>query len=280
MQHTTVPDREHLAVGIDIGGTGTKAGLVDVLTGALVGDRVRRDTPRPATPEAVLDTVVAVLDALGEQASGQELLVAPEELTRLPIGCAFPGVIKDGTVLFTGNLDPAFDGFPIVEGLSDRIRTAVHFANDADAAGLAEMTLGAGRDHRRDTVIMTTLGTGIGTALFSGGRLFPYTELGHLLIDGEAAERRTSVAAMRREGYDLDEWGHRLTTYYRELERLFFPDLFVVGGGISKRAHEFLHLIDVQTPVRPAALVNNAGIAGAAVVGHGGGKLKVRKRPA
>ncbi|MGO1397841.1 MAG: polyphosphate--glucose phosphotransferase [Brevibacterium yomogidense] len=267
-----------LAIGIDIGGTGTKAGLVDVATGTMLGSRVREDTPQPATPQAVIATVASVVSTLGEQSEEAGLLPTAGHVERLPIGCAFPGVIKQGTVQFTGNLDDAFDGFPIVDALSDALGAKVHMANDADAAGLAEMTYGAGRDHRKDTVMMTTLGTGIGTALFAGGRLFPYTELGHLTVDGVAAETRTSVAAMRRDGYDMQEWCRRLTVYYRELERLFWPDLFIVGGGISKRAADFLSDIDVETPIRAAELLNNAGIVGAGLLGHNKGKMKVRRK--
>lgn len=280
MSQTTTPDVPRLAVGIDIGGTGTKAGLVDIDRGQKVGDRVRLDTPQPATPGAVIDTVAAVLEELAESAASHGHINDAEHLTKLPVGCAFPGVIKDGTVLFTGNLDPGFDGFPIVEALSERIRTHAHMANDADAAGLAEMTYGAGRDHRKKTVIMTTLGTGIGTALFADGRLFPYTELGHIMIDGDVAEKRTSVSAMRREGYDMDEWCRLLTVYYRELERLFWPDLFIVGGGISKRSAEFLADIEVKTPMRAAKLLNNAGIVGAGLLGFNQGKMKVRRAQA
>ena len=270
-------DVSRLAIGIDIGGTGTKVGLVDVATGTMLGGRVREDTPQPATPEAVIATVASVVGTLGEQSTEAGLLPTADHVAKPPIGCAFPGVIKQGIVQFTGNLDAAFDGFPIVDALSTALGTKVHMANDADAAGLAEMTYGAGRDHRKDAVMMTTLGTGIGTALFAGGRLFPYTELGHLTVDGVAAETRTSVAAMRRDGYDMQEWCRRLTVYYRELERLFWPDLFIVGGGISKRAADFLADIDVETPIRAAELLNNAGIVGAGLLGHDKGKMRVRR---
>ncbi len=275
-----MPQHEHLdvsrlAIGIDIGGTGTKAGLVDVGSGTMLGRRVREDTPQPATPEAVIATVASVVGTLGEESEAAGLLAGPDDIAGLPVGCAFPGVIKQGTVQFTGNLDDSFDGFPIVDALSTSLGTPAHMANDADAAGLAEMTYGAGREHRSSTVMMTTLGTGIGTALFAGGRLFPYTELGHLTIDGVAAEKRASVAAMRRDGSDMQEWCRRLTVYYRELERLFWPDLFIVGGGISKRAAEFLSDIDVATPIRAAELLNNAGIVGAGLLGHDEGRMRV-----
>lgn len=270
-------DVSRLAIGIDIGGTGTKAGLVDVATGTMRGGRVREDTPQPSTPEAVIATVATVVGTLGAESAAAGLIPGADHVRLLPVGCAFPGVIKQGIVQFTGNLDASFDGFSIVDALSNALGTTAHMANDADAAGLAEMTYGAGRNHRRDTVMMTTLGTGIGTALFAGGRLFPYTELGHLTVDGVAAETRTSVAAMRRDGYDMQEWCRRLTVYYRELERLFWPDLFIVGGGISKRAADFLADIDVKTPIRAAELLNNAGIVGAGLLGHDQGRMRVRR---
>lgn len=278
MSQSGTVDPARLAIGIDIGGTGTKAGLVDVTTGRMLGRRVREDTPQPAMPEAVIATVASVVATLAEQSAQDGFLPSADAAHRLPVGCAFPGVIKQGTVQFTGNLDASFDGCPIVDALSGALGTTAHMANDADAAGLAEMSYGAGRGHREDTVMMTTLGTGIGTALFAGGRLFPYTELGHLTVDGVAAETRTSVAAMRRDGYDMQEWCRRLTVYYRELERLFWPDLFIVGGGISKRAADFLADIDVQTPIRPAELLNNAGIVGAGLLGHDTGRMRVRTR--
>ncbi|HLR44328.1 MAG TPA: ROK family protein [Brevibacterium sp.] len=278
MSQSGTVDPARLAIGIDIGGTGTKAGLVDVTTGRMLGRRVREDTPQPAMPEAVIATVASVVGTLAEQSAQDGFLPSADAAHRLPVGCAFPGVIKQGTVQFTGNLDASFDGCPIVDALSGALGTTAHMANDADAAGLAEMSYGAGRGHREDTVMMTTLGTGIGTALFAGGRLFPYTELGHLTVDGVTAETRTSVAAMRRDGYDMQEWCRRLTVYYRELERLFWPDLFIVGGGISKRAADFLADIDVQTPIRPAELLNNAGIVGAGLLGHDEGRMRVRTR--
>lgn len=277
MPQNTSPAVSRLAVGIDIGGTGTKAGVVDVDRGEMIGDRIRLDTPQPATPDAVIETVAAVVDALGHSAALHGFIRAAKHITKLPVGCAFPGVIKAGTVRFTGNLDAGFVGFPIVDELSERIRTHAYMANDADAAGLAEMVYGSGSGHRKQTVIMTTLGTGIGTALFADGRLFPYAELGHIMIEGEVAEKRTSVAAMRREGYDMEEWCKRLTVYYRELDRLFWPDLFIVGGGISKRSADFLAHIDVETPIRAARLLNNAGIVGAGLLGFNQGRMKVRR---
>lgn len=272
------PNLQHLAVGIDIGGTGTKVGLVDVREGALIGKRCRLDTPGDARAEEIVATVRAALDDLAAQTAEAGVISAPEHLSKLPVGAAFPGVVKKGTVAFAGNLTAAI-GAPIVDMLSEAVGTAVHIANDADAAGLAEMTYGSGRKHRKESVIVTTLGTGIGTALFTSGRLYPYLELGHLMMGEEVAERQMSVAAMRRLDLGFEEWGARLTAYYRELERLFFPDLFILGGGISKRSAEFLPHIAVDTPIRVAKLLNNAGIVGAGLLGANQGKAKVgRKR--
>ncbi|WP_029088573.1 ROK family protein [Brevibacterium album] len=270
-------DTSHLAIGIDIGGTGTKVGLVDVEAGELVGKRCRLDTPADASAEGIVETVSAALGDLAAQCAEAGVIAAPEHLMKLPVGAAFPGVVKRGTVVFAGNLTQAI-GAPIADLLREATGTAVHIANDADAAGLAEMTYGAGRKHRKESVIVTTLGTGIGTALFTSGRLYPYSELGHIMMGEEVAERQMSVAAMRRLELGFEEWGARLTTYYRELERLFFPDLFILGGGISKRSAEYLHHIDVKTPIRVAKLLNNAGIVGAGLLGANQGRPRVGRR--
>lgn len=270
-------DVSRLGVGIDIGGTGTKAGLVDLKKGELVDKRCRLDTPAGASAEEVVATVSAVLGSLAAQASENGHIAEPGHLMKLPVGAAFPGVVKNGTVAFAGNLTSTV-GAPIVDLLSETAGTFVHIANDADAAGLAEMTFGAGRKHRRESVIVTTLGTGIGTALFTSGRLYPYSELGHIMMGEETAERQMSVAAMRRLELEFEEWGARLTLYYKELERLFFPDLFIMGGGISKRSAEFLSHIQVETPIKVAKLLNNAGIVGAALLGLNQGKPKVGRK--
>lgn len=237
------------AFGLDIGGTGIKGGIVDLASGELVSERVRLDTPQPATVSAVLDTAAAVVTEVG---------------WRGPVGCAFPGVVKNGVVGSSANIDDEWLGEHLEQHLAERLGAPVRSLNDADAAGLAEMRLGAGRGHD-GVVMMLTLGTGIGSALFIDGRLVPNTELGHLEIDGANAESRASAAARKREGLSFEEWGVRLQRYFAHVEQLFSPDLFIVGGGISRRADEFLHLISVRAPVVPARLRQNSGIVGAAL---------------
>lgn len=237
------------AFGLDIGGTGIKGGIVDLTTGELVSERVRFDTPQPATISGVLDTAAAVVAEVGWTG---------------PVGCAFPGIVKHGVVGSAANVDDEWLGEHLEEHLAARLGAPVRTLNDADAAGLAEMRLGAGSGHE-GVVLMLTLGTGIGSALFIDGRLVPNTELGHLEIDGAIAEARGSAAARKREDLSFEEWGARLHRYFAHLERLFTPDLFIVGGGISRRADEFLHFISVQAPVIPARLRQNSGIVGAAL---------------
>ncbi len=246
-------DREEMRVrtafGLDIGGTGIKGGVVDLASGDLVSERVRLDTPQPATVAAVLDTAAAVVAQTGW--SG-------------PVGCAFPGVVKDGVVGSAANIDDEWLGEHLEQRLAERLNAPVRSLNDADAAGLAEMRLGAGVG-RDGVVMMLTLGTGIGSALFVDGRLVPNTELGHLEVDGAVAESRASAAAREREGLSYEEWGLRLQRYFSHVEQLFSPDLFIVGGGISRKADRFLPLISVRADLVPARLRQNSGIVGAAL---------------
>ncbi|HET7736061.1 MAG TPA: ROK family protein [Nocardioidaceae bacterium] len=238
-------------VGIDIGGTGIKGALVDVSTGELVSKRTKIDTPRPATPEAVLDVVAALVD---EIAPGHS-----------PVGVTVPAVVRHGVVRTAANIDPSWIGVDADALMEERLGRPVHVLNDADAAGYAEVMFGAARG-RRGVVMVTTLGTGIGTALVHDGVLVPNNELGHIEIGGRVAETFASNSAREREELSYPDWAERLTTYYRVLERLISPDLFVVGGGVSKSSDQFLHLIDIETEIVPAALGNNAGIIGAALL--------------
>lgn len=242
-----------LGFGLDIGGTGIKGAIVDLLTGELVSERVRIDTPQPATVDAVLATAEAVITAAAW--SG-------------PIGCAFPGIVKSGLVGSTANVDDEWLGVDLRARLSERLDLPVRALNDADAAGVGEIELGAGRD-LGGVVLMLTLGTGIGSALFVDGQLVPNTELGHLELEGVAAETRASAAARQREGLSYEEWAQRLQRYFTHLERLFSPDFFIVGGGISRKADRFLPLLSLRTPIVAAELRQNAGIVGAALVGSG-----------
>ncbi len=241
-------------LGVDIGGTGIKIALVDLDRGALASDRTKVDTPSPATPDAVLDVVV-------------ELVGKSDVDPKAPIGVTVPGVVHHGVVHSAANIDHAWIGTDADALLTERLDRLVHVVNDADAAGVAEVAYGAAKD-RSGVVIVTTLGTGIGTAVVLDGRLLPNTELGHIEIDGHDAESRAANRAREEEGLSWKEWAERLDVYYRTLERLFSPDLFVVGGGVSKKADKFLPRLDLQTEIVPAALGNSAGIIGAAMLAH------------
>ena len=237
---------------MDIGGSGIKACPVDLATGELVGERLRIDTPQPSTPEAVYDVVARLVGEFGWTGS---------------LGVTFPGVMKNGVAHTAANVDKAWIGTDVDAGLEAVVPGEVHTLNDADAAGLAEMRYGAGRD-RRGVVLMLTFGTGIGSALFVDGTLVPNTEFGHIQVDGEDGERRASAAAKDREDLSYPEWARRVDRYLDVLETGLWPDLIIVGGGVSKKAHKWVPLLTTRTPVVPAQLLNNAGIAGAALAAH------------
>jgi polyphosphate glucokinase len=240
-------------LGIDIGGSGIKGAPVDLTAGDLAEDRYRLETPQPATIERVVETVGKVAHRF-----------APAD----SVGITFPGVVVDGTIRTAANVDKAWIDAPAAELFSQAVGRPVTVINDADAAGIAEMTFGAGRG-QRGTTIMLTFGTGIGSALFRDGRLVPNTELGHLELHGEDAEVRASDRARDVEDLSWHEWAHRVQRYLRHVEQLFQPDLMIIGGGVSKKSEKFLPLIEVRTPVVPAALQNNAGIIGAALAASG-----------
>jgi polyphosphate glucokinase len=240
--------------GIDIGGSGVKGAPVDLDTGALAGERVRLPTPTPSTPEEVAKVVAEIVGSFGW--SG-------------PLGVTVPAVVTHGMTRTAANIDHAWIGAEAEVLLRGMTGCDVTVVNDADAAGYAEAQFGAARGHH-GLVLVTTLGTGIGTALIYDGRLVPNTELGHIQIHGEDAEHRASDAARDREDLSWEKWATRLQHYYRTLEELFWPDLFVVGGGVSKKADKFLPLLNLQTPIVPAALRNEAGIVGAALLAAGG----------
>ena len=237
-------------VGIDFGGSGIKAAPVDLTSGEFTEDRFRIDTPQPSTPEAVAE-VFAELLAQFPDSDG-------------PVGVTVPGVVKHGVVHSAANIDDAWIGEDADRLFTERTRRDVHVVNDADAAGLAEVRYGAAKG-RGGLVIVTTLGTGIGSALVYDGVLVPNSELGHLEIDGHDAEKRAAASAREKEDLSWEHWGKRLTTYYQKLEQLFSPELFVVGGGVSKKSQKFLHLIDIDTEIIAAQLLNAAGIVGAAL---------------
>jgi polyphosphate glucokinase len=240
------------AIGIDIGGTGIKGAIVDLDSGELVSDRVKRSTPEGGEPDDVIATVRDIADELG--ADGDVL-----------IGICFPAIVREGRTMSAANVSDAWIGLDADTLFGEALGRDIHFVNDADAAGYAEAQYGAARD-QRGLVIMTTLGTGIGSALIHDGTLIPNSELGHLELEGDDAEHWASNAAREREELDFTIWAQRLTRYYRHLEFLFSPTLLVVGGGISKQYDEFLPLIDIDTTIVPAELRNNAGIIGAAAL--------------
>jgi polyphosphate glucokinase len=247
-----------IALGVDVGGSGIKGATVDLSTGDLTQERLRIETPQPATPDAVAAVVGEVvshfLDELGDG----------------PVGVTIPGVVTGGVVRTAANIDPSWIGTDIDTMLTERLGRPVHVVNDADAAGVAEARFGAARDSR-GLVLVTTLGTGIGSALLLDGRLVPNSELGHLEIDGHDAESRAANSARTREDLSWEHWAKRLTNYYRTLEKLFSPDLFVVGGGVSKEADHFLPLLEISTEIIPAQLRNKAGVVGAALYASEGG---------
>ena len=239
------------ALGIDIGGTGIKAAIVDLGTGELVTDRMKLPTPAGGEPEAVVRTVLELIEQLGGLPSG------------MPVGVCFPAVVRGGRTMSAANVSPRWIGLDAESLFEQHLGVDIHFVNDADAAGIAEVRYGAARDVD-GLVILTTLGTGIGSALIHDGVLVPNSELGHLRMGRTVAERRASYAAKERGRLSWKRWSARLQDYYEYLEELFSPELFIVGGGVSKNAHEFLHLLELSTPIVPAVHRNNAGILGAA----------------
>jgi polyphosphate glucokinase len=239
-----------LGFGIDIGGTGMKAAIVDLATGELRSDRVRIPTPRPATPEAMAGVAAELVHTLSWTS---------------PIGVGFPGIVRHGVIGSAVNLDPSWVDVDADRVFTEACGVDVAMVNDADAAGMAEMRWGAGRGVD-GVVLVLTFGTGIGSALFVDGTLVPNTELGHLELDGSDAELRAAAVAREREGIGWKEWAPRVERYLRHVEMLFSPDLFIVGGGASKVADKWLPRISIATPIVPAAMANNAGIVGAALV--------------
>jgi polyphosphate glucokinase len=237
-------------VGIDFGGSGIKGAPVDLETGEFIGDRVRIETPQPSTPEAV----AKVFD---------ELLSHFPDCTG-PVGVTVPAIVRNGVAGSAANIDRAWIGTDADALFTEVTGRDVHVVNDADAAGLAEVRYGAAAG-RRGLVILTTLGTGIGSAIVYDGVLVPNSELGHLEIDGKDAEKSAANSVREKHELSWSKWAHRLTRYYRTLERLFSPDLIVLGGGVSKHSDRFLHLIDIETEIVPAKLLNRAGIVGAAL---------------
>jgi len=236
--------------GIDIGGSGIKGAVVDLDTGQLVGDRYKLLTPHPATPKAVAEVVRQVLAHFSWEA---------------PFGCTFPAVVAAGVARTAANVDPTWIGTNIETLLEGATGYPVAAVNDADAAGVAEVVFGAAKG-RDGLIIVTTLGTGIGTAVIHQGTLVPNSELGHIELNGKDAETQASAAARERQDLSWEKWAKRLQAYYQALENYLWPDLFVVGGGVSRKSEKFLPFLKLRTPIIPAALQNEAGIVGAALL--------------
>jgi polyphosphate glucokinase len=245
---------EH-AIGIDIGGTGIKGAVIDLETGELVTERRKVRTPEGGRPTDLLRATEELLTTIDAMVGGQ----------KLPLGVCFPAIVKRGRTLSAANISKEWIGLPAEELFEETLGRHIHFINDADAAGYAESRFGAaaGVD---GLVILTTLGTGIGSALIYDGVLVPNSELGHLEIDGHDAESRAAYSAREREELTWEKWAKRLQRYYSHVESILSPDLFVVGGGVSKHHEEFLPLLDLKTPIVPAVHRNNAGILGAAAL--------------
>lgn len=242
-------------LGIDIGGTGIKAAPVDVAAGRLLSERVKLPTPSPPVPDQVAQVIRQLVDQFGW--SG-------------PVGITFPGVVSGGVIRTAANLVPAWIGIDAVRFFGEAARQPATVLNDADAAGLAEVRVGAGKG-QRGTVLMLTFGTGIGSALFYNDALVPNTEFGHIEIRGKDAEARASERAREAGDLSWDKWADRVDTYLDKMEALLSPDLIIIGGGISRKSDKFLPKLTLRARVVPAALHNDAGIVGAAMAAAAGG---------
>lgn len=236
-------------LGIDIGGTGIKGAMVDVESGEIVSDRYRVLTPTPPTPREIARVLGEIVGHFSHHSV---------------VGIAYPGSVRHGIASLAAHVDRSFLGLDLPSYFSAELGVEAVVLNDADAAGLAEMRFGAGRSVS-GTVMLLTFGTGIGSAMFVDGKMVPNTELGHLEFRGREAEEYAAASARTREGLDYPEWSERVNEYLAHLEMLFSPDLFIVGGGVSKKWDRFGHLLSSAVPIRPARLRNNAGIVGAAV---------------
>lgn len=248
---TTRTPADRPVLGIDIGGSGIKGAPVDLSTGEFAADRLRIDTPKKSTPKNVAAVVAEIVDHFHDQIDDG------------PLGITIPSVVTHGRTRSAANIDPSWVDCEAEKLFEDVLGRDIYLVNDADAAGVAEVQYGAAKDHP-GFVLMTTLGTGIGSAIIHRGVLVPNSELGHLEIDGHDAESQAASRVKDELGLSYDEWVPRLQRYYEVVEKLFWPDLFVVGGGVSKKADKFLPQLKLSAPIIPAKLRNTAGIVGAA----------------
>jgi polyphosphate glucokinase len=236
-------------LGIDVGGSGIKGAPVSTETGELMAERVRIKTPKEAEPEPIAEVVAEIANSFNWKGR---------------IGIGFPAPIKGGVAMMAANISENWVGINADELFAKATGCTCRMINDADAAGLAEMKFGAGRG-QPGTVIMITLGTGMGTAIFHRGHLLPNAEFEHLDMNGKEAEQRASDAVRQREDLSWKKYAKRLNKYLAEMEKLFWPDLFIVGGGISKQSEKYIPLLNIETPIVPAQFLNEAGIVGAAL---------------
>ena len=240
----------NLVLGIDIGGTGIKGAPVDISKGVLVKERHRIPTPQPAKPDAVAEVVAQVVKHFAWKG---------------PVGCTFPAIMKEGVAYSAANVDKAWVGADARSLFERKAKCPFEVVNDADAAGIAEMEFGAGKGHSKGVVIMVTLGTGIGSAIFLNGVLFPNAEIGHLEIRGKDAELRASDHARVEHEWSWKRWSKNVDEYLRRIEFLFSPELIIIGGGVSKKAEKFIPRLNTKVKVVPAQMMNDAGIVGGAL---------------
>jgi polyphosphate glucokinase len=253
---TIVPSTVRIAIGVDVGGSGIKAAVVDVGSGQFMSERLRVPTPSPSTPDAILASIARLT---------RRLIKVNGLGDAIPIGIGLPGVTIDGVLRSAANIDPTWIDFPVVERMSRVMARPVSIVNDADAAGIAEMRFGVGRD-RPGVVIFLTLGTGVGSGVFVDGKLVPNTEFGQMEIRGRAAEKRSAAAARVRRGLSWKAWATDLDEHLDRIHQLMWPKMFILGGGVSKSADKYIPRLTVACPVVPADLRNDAGIIGAAIV--------------
>ncbi|TQK31731.1 polyphosphate--glucose phosphotransferase [Arthrobacter sp. SLBN-53] len=247
-------DSPNTGFGVDVGGSGIKGGIVDLDTGTLIGDRIKLATPQPATPDAVAATVAAVVREFGWTGS---------------LGVTYPGVVTNGVVRTAANVDKGWIGTDAAEVISNVLEGQhVTVLNDADAAGLAEEQYGAGKDNT-GLIVLLTFGTGIGSAVIHNGLLLPNTEFGHLEVEGKEAEHRAASSVKERKEWNYQRWTEEVTKVLVTIENAIWPDLFIAGGGISRKADRWIPMLKNRTPVVPAALRNSAGIVGAAMAAKG-----------
>ncbi len=245
-----------IAIGVDVGGSGIKAAVVDVGSGRFLSERLRVPTPDPSTPDRISASIGRLVKRLAK-ASG----IADS----VPVGVGLPGVAMDGRLVTAANIDPAWVDYPIADKLGKSLRREVTIVNDADAAGIAEMRFGVGAG-KPGVVVFLTLGTGVGSGVFVDGTLVPNTEFGQMEIRGRPAERRSASAARTRKGLSWKAWALDLDEHLERIEDLIWPTLFILGGGVSKNGDKFIPRLKRRTPVVAAELRNDAGIVGAAIV--------------